>query len=499
MAHEWPDLTPAQRMATLYKRLSWVATATDIISGIASMTKKTVYLVKPGEDEAVPEHDFSARLINPNEVQTGRSLIRQFVADYILCNNAYLWLNIVDGKPREIWRIPMTNIAPKMSETLGVEYYAYDPGDGVLLKIPVEQIIHMSDYDPLKMIYPDSSLTSIMLTAQNDITMQQWSQNTYKGNGRLPGILAFADNIGNDEWDLIGKDIDAASAKNNIMRLRSTGQGAVNWIATSSPPSDMEFYVGRDNSRDEILNRIGPGLVSMLSASSTEANARSGKATLIDLVVYPILLTFYDLLTQKVLWKYYGKEYAIRPEDIRVTDRVLQLSEKKEHANVLTVDEYRKEWGDAPHPDPAVGGQMYKLMTPHPAPQAEQPISEPEKPEPQDEDDEPEDIKLPAETENPLTDITSMQEQAAQKAEIYPAMQEIDKWERVAAKSIKKAIEFVSYNTPQMVADGIRDSLRGGGIDASDVFASARRSLQSQPMVIDALYMAVKTLSNGTD
>jgi len=483
MASEWPELTLSQRMGMLYKRLSWVAIGVDIISAIAAMADKQVYRVRPGEDEALPDHELTARLISPNELQTGRSLIRQFIADYVLNNNAYLWLNIVDNRVIEMWRIPMANIAPKISGTLGIDGYLYDPGDGGVILIPKEQIIHMSDYDPLNMIQPESSLTSIQMTASNDISMQQWSQNTYKGNGRLPGILAFADPINNDDWKLIGEDIDKAASKNNIMRLRSTGQGAVTWVSTSSPPSDMQFYVGRDNSRDEILNRVGPGLVSMLSASATEANARSGKATLIDLVVYPILLTFYDLLTQKVLWKYYGKEFVIRPDDIRVTDRVLLLSENKEHANVLTVDEYRKIWGDSPHEDPEIGGQMYKLLS-APTPEPVQPISPAESTNP----------ALPAETADNLTDINAVEERVSQKADIYPAMRELEAWERVAVKSVKKAIDFTAHNTPALVADSVRDNLRRGGIDIGDIFASARRSLQSQPMVIDALYMAVKAL-----
>ena len=482
LSYTYPDMTLSQRFGELYKRLSWVATAVDIVSIIATMTGKQV-VEMDGEDEtAIINHEFEIRLSAPNPMQSGRSFWRALVADYVLQSKCYIWLNIVGGSVVEMWRVPTTMIAPHASGSLGIDYFAYSPGDGTIIPVPIEQIVYISDFDPINLIEPDSSLTSIAITAQSDISMQRWSAHTYDGNGRLPGVMTFADMVDDVQWRQIGDDIDSAAKMQNILRLRGTGTGAVGWIPTSVPPKDMEFYIGRDHNRSEIFNRLAPGLESMLVANATEANARAGRATLVDLTVYPLLLLFCETITQQVLWRYFGKQYKLVPDDIRVTDRVLELTEREKHGEVLTVDEYRKLWKDKPYPDPEIGKIPYvqlkarNLFTTPPDNPTDAPAA------------------LPAETANGLTDINAMQAQAAQKADVYSAMLELDKWERVANKSAVKAIDFVAHNIPARVVGIVRGQLSGGGMDVEDVFTAARKSLQSDTSGIMALADAINRL-----
>ena len=417
--------------------------------------------------------------MNPNPMQAGKSFLRHFFADYLLYNKAYIWMNIVAGSIVEMWNIPSSNITPHTSGTLGIDYFIYDPGDGKTLRIDQKEIIYFKDYDPLNMITPDSSLTSIATTAQNDLAMQAWSKNTYGGNGRLPGVMTFADMIPDPLWDQIGEDINEASTKQNILRLRGTGTGAVNWIQTSSPPKDMEFYTGRDKNRDEIWNRIAPGLVSMLSESATEANARTGKATLIDFVVYPILGMFYETLTTQALQPYYGTDLKIEPDDIRVTDRVLELQEKQEHSKVLTVDEYRKEWGDKPIGDKELGKMLVSRAQSYAAPSEAPPVQ------PQDKQV----GTLPADTANAQTDIQSQQQQVTAKAkDPRPAMLEIEKWERMAKKSVKKSQDFECYNIPRKIELSIKADLPNCANPAAVVtlFDNARDAITAEMGIVES-------------
>jgi hypothetical protein len=300
--------------------------------------------------------------------------------------------------------------------------------------------------------------------------------------------MTLADMVDNQQWEQIGQDIDSAAKMQNILRLRGTGSGAVNWIPTSVPPKDMEFYIGRDHNRSEIFNRLAPGLESMLVANATEANARAGKATLIDLTVYPLLLLFCETLTHQVLWRYYGKQYKLVPDDIRVTDRVLELTEREKHGEALTVDEYRALWKDDPYPDPEIGKIPFVQLktrsfftTPPDNPTGDAGATA---------------AALPVEAANNLTDVTAQQGQASAKADIHPAMMELEKWERLANRSAVKAIDFMAHNIPARVADSVRDQLRGGGVDVDDIFSMARNSLQSENSTILTLAAAINRLAD---
>lgn len=490
MQSQYPDLSIADRIQELYKRLSWVATAIDVVGVIGAGAGKSVKKMVGEEEEDIVNHDFELRLTDPNPVQSGNMLIFSLLADYKLHNKAFIWMNIVNNKPVELWRIPPTMISPKTSGRLGIEYFAYDPGfGGQKIIIPPEEIVYWAGYDPYNLINPDSLLTSITASATNDLMMQKWSQHVYDGNGRLPGVLHFADMINDDQWEQIGDDIDNAAKNQNILRIRGTGSGAIGYIQTSSPPKDMEFYVGRNNNRDEIWNRIAPGLVSMLSENATEANSRSGKATIIDLVVYPLLQMLYECMTQQIIWRYYGADLKIEPDDIRVTDRVLELQEGQEHSKVLTVNEYRYIWGDDDYPDPIVGemlvaeAQTYKSIQPPALPVMNGGVVNGDNQPPQ----------LPAETSNAQTDVNAQQDQAATKAitkDLHPTMLELNKWERKAINNIGKEFEFDCYNTPLELVTSIKAELIGCANPAAvkAIFFRAREGLREESITPAPVY-----------
>lgn len=492
MASQFPDLTVADRIQELYKRLSWVATAIDVVSVIGSGAGKSVKKMKGEEEEDIVNHDFELRLMDPNPIASGRAFLFSLIADYKLHNKAFIWMNIVKNKPVELWRIPPTMIAPKAHGTLGIEHFIYDPGyGGQKIEVPTREIVYWSGYDPYNLIHPDSNLTSIATVAANDLTMQRWSQHVYDGNGRLPGVLHFADMINDEQWEQIGEDIDDAAKDQNILRLRGTGSGAIGYIQTSSPPKDMEFYIGREHNRDEIWNRIAPGLVSMLSENATEANSRSGKATIIDLVVYPLLQMLYECMTQQIIWRYYSPEEKIEPDDIRVTDRVLELAEIAEMSKTATVNEVRtKKWKLDELTDErgemlVAEAQEYKTVQPPAVVVDGEPVDSNGKPQPQ----------LPAETSNAQTDIESQKEQVSAKADVkdvHPIIMELEKWERKAVKNIGKEFDFDCYNTPAELVENIKADLVGCANPAAvkAVFAQARESVQAEAVVPVATHEA---------
>ena len=482
MASNFPDLTQTERQTEFYKRLSWVGTAVDIVATIGAMAGKSVKEMRGETTIEIKNHPLELLLLDPNPLHSGRSFIFGCLANYQIYNRCYIWMNIVNGKPVELWNIPTSRIIPRADGNLGIHHYDYWTGTN-WIPIPPEEIVHIKGYDPDNMIESTSLLQSLSLTAANDMQMQRWSLNTYSGSGRLPGVMTFADIIPDTQWAQIGEDIDNAARNQNILRLRGTGTGAVNWIQTSSPPKDMEFYIGRQNNRDEIWSRLAPGLVSLLSENATEANSRTGKAILTDFKVYPLLLMFYETITQQVVWRYYGRNLVLEPEDIRITDRVLELSEIDEYSKTHTMAEVRKnKWNDMPLNDerdnmlPSQANNIYLMRQSDPTPAP----------------------ALPAETSNPQPDMQT----PAKARDIHPVMVELEKWQRQAGKNKNRAVDFICYNVPSYLEMSIKADLPkcASSEAVKAVFDAARAKLAApEPALLDGLLAVAQAINNAVE
>lgn len=473
MGHEWPDYAKTDKQLGLYKRLSSLYTAVKVISTIGAPVKLQVKKRRGEEKENISNHPMEELIGNPNPVTSGYAFMRSTIT-YLTMGRAFWWLNATapTAAPSEIWLIPSNKIGPVGDGRLGISHYLYDPGDGKMLKIDPSEIIMLGEDDLLSPLKPFSAIETIASVADGDLFMQDWNAKLFKGNARLPGVMAFADMIQNEQWDDIKEQITDSADKRNILMLRGVGSGQVNWIQGNTSPKELEFSKGRQENRNEIWNTFAQGLVSMLSESATEANARSGKATLIDLVVYPMLQYIGSELTSRLLPRY-GDGLICEPEDIRVTDRVLELQEIARFSETHTVDEVRQRyWKDDAIADAEIGGLLVAKAQAAggaqaaPAPMFEQPVDE----------------TLPTETANPMTDIEAQQEQAAQKAQVKdprPAMLELDKYERKAIKNLGKPFEFECYNVPPKTAESIKADLTlcANSMAVKTVFDKARDEL----------------------
>lgn len=272
----------------------------------------------------------------------------------------------------------------------------------------------------------------------------------------MPGILAFADPIPDEDWSLIQKDVDKAAAMRNFMMLRNVKAGGVQWLQATASQKDMEFLNSRIANRDEIYSAIAPGLSSMLSVNATEANARIGKATLIDFKVYPMLQKIASVITTKLM-PAYDDNLALEPEDIRVTDKVLRLQEMAEYSKTHTVDEVRSEyWQDDPLGN-GTGSLLVAAAQSGYAPSI-----------PQDTEAEP---GIPFEAGNASLDVAA-EFNAVNAKDMRPALLELEKWER-KSKNAGKLAEFIAYNIPAEVVEAVKD---GVGFDKAREMLTVKES-----------------------
>jgi hypothetical protein len=123
--------------------------------------------------------------------------------------------------------------------------------------------------------------------------------------------------------------------------------------------SDMQFLEGRKANKEEIFALFAPGLSSVLDVNATEANSMAGRATFIELGVWPLLSLVGEKVTNDILRSMESDTIA-RFEDIRATDKVLEIQEIDSFSKVHTVDEVRARWYNA---DP-LGDDRGRLLVP---------------------------------------------------------------------------------------------------------------------------------------
>lgn len=346
-----PNPAMWESQADLYRRLSWINIAVGTVARSCAGVPLSVVRME-GEDEVeIPNHPFEMLIQKPNPKESRFELLEATFAYRALTGNAYWWLNRAneDAEPAEIWVIPSHKIEPVPDERLYLKGYMYDPGDGRKIPLEPHEIVHFRSFNPLNDFVGLSPIEALATISVGDLKMQDWNTRLFgENNARLPGILAFADPIPDVEWDRLKKETTDSANKRRNMMLRNVGKGGVEWIRAAMSQRDMEFLKGREFNKEEIFATYAPGLSSMLSVNATEANSKTGKETFTEFALWPTLSAAAEKITNDLL-PAYGENLKAEFNDIRVTDRVVEMQEEQEYGKTHTVDEIRmKHYGDKP-------------------------------------------------------------------------------------------------------------------------------------------------------
>jgi HK97 family phage portal protein len=355
-----PDLSLYHNQAELYQRLSWVSTAVEMTAQTGALATFSVFELEGEEKKEIINHPFELLLQKPNPVDSRFEFLRASYAARKLTGNCYWWLNKIMEKepPSEIWFIPPDRITPVPDKNLYLKGYSYDPGGGQLIALLPDEIVHFRRYNPNNRFVGLSAIESLAVVAIGDMKMQDWNTRLFgQNNARLPGVLSFADMIPDAEWKRMLEEAEDKAAKRQIMMLRGVGTGAVTYQNIAANPKDMEFLAGRTMNKEEIWSVLAPGLVSMLDKNATEANSKTGERTFREHTVYPLIVEIAEKINTELL-PYWGDNLKGEFEDIRITDRQLELAEIETYSKTHTIDEIRQEhYGDKP-----IGDERGKLL-----------------------------------------------------------------------------------------------------------------------------------------
>ena len=351
---EMPEAYEAEKQARLYAALTWIATAVDHCATIGAPVPFSVRRVsgEPGgaDDEDLPNHPLEVLLRRPNPSQSGAEFKRDFLSWYKVSGNAYIYLNKPSetAVPDELWVMPSTMMRPIPDGRSYIAGYEFTAPNKTPVALEPWRVLHLKTFNPLNPFVGLSPLQSLALDAYGDLEQQKWNLAYFgKNNGKLPSILAFKHRIDDPQWRELLRQRDEEWGGTNrpgVTMLRGVGD-LVQWLPAALSQKEMEFLEGRTFTKQEIYDKLAPGLSSILAVNATEANAIAGKATLIEAGVYPLLQQLADKFTSDIL-PLYGDNLVGEFDDIRVTNRILDLQEMQEYAKYHTVNEVRAEYYD---------------------------------------------------------------------------------------------------------------------------------------------------------
>lgn len=172
-----------------------------------------------GQLEKVRRHLLTDLVNRPNPYFTGRVLWMATVTDYNVSGDAY-WLKVrdEDGVPVELWWVPSWSMTPKgdpADPSVFIDHYAYQPGGGEAIRVPVSDVVHFRfGVDPQNMRVGLSPLASVLREVWTDDEAARFTA-AILGNMGVPGLV-----ISPDQQGRIRRE-DAADAKEKFRGLVS--------------------------------------------------------------------------------------------------------------------------------------------------------------------------------------------------------------------------------------------------------------------------------------
>jgi HK97 family phage portal protein len=346
-----PDRIPT----SLYQKLTWIATAVDVAASVAASTPLQVFQdTADGERNEVPGHEFARLWRRPNPLQTPTEFVRDALSWYKMTGNLYIWMNATSetDAPDELWILPSDKVKPQPDGNMFVSGYWFDIGTGSPYWLKHYEIAHIKTFNPANPFVGLSALQSLIYTANVDIAEQRWSHSLFADdNAKLPGMLAFADRYADPQWEELkaqAKENWGGTRRSGPMMMRGVGPQGVTWINMGATQKEMEFLESRISNRDEIWQKLAPGLANVLDVNATEANATAGKAVLLEFTIRPMHVALAEKITANIMPRY-GDGLSVEFEDVRETNRLIDLQEQNLYHLTHTVAEARREYyGDDP-------------------------------------------------------------------------------------------------------------------------------------------------------
>lgn len=356
---------------------SWFFSAlVEITSEAASTPLRIVEQARINDKPIdVDNHPFEEIFKSPNPHMDGNFLMRYTTTWSKLDGNAY-WFLAPDqnGNLSEIWPLPSDAVIPVPGDrNTGnfVDYYEYQ-SLGKIFRIDPYYIAHFQNIpNPWNLFDGLSELFAGALPIDSDTAMLRWQAKFFSKDNVMPSSIINmrsgnpARRVNPADVAALRSDLESNYEASKRKTLITTAPGGVDVSLLGWNPRDMDFVLGRKQTKEEIWNLLGLP-TGVYESNTTEASAKVSVRILKDTVWKRTLVPFAEQITIKIIWKFYGREFRATFDDIRPVDRELVLKENADKREIQSFDEARKTQGLKEYTGPyqeLISGLPWRLAT----------------------------------------------------------------------------------------------------------------------------------------
>ena len=313
-----------------HKRNAWVYTAiTKVSTGLASVP---LLLERREGDHWVlqPDHELQALLNRPNPFMGRQDVLERWAQHMLLAGNALWWLNVVHGRPLELWPIRPDEIRPIASRSEFIDGYEWRPTPTDKRILPAAEIAHWMFVDPANPRWGMAPIQAAAAAIDLDQAAMAWNRTAFRNDGRATVAVLLDSALPYDQMQQAAAFIREQVDGNHVRQALVLG-GTSRVQPLSLSAADLDFLNGRAFTREEIGAVFGvPGVLLNAGADVTFANLDTAKVILWEDRIVPML----DDLTEGLqlalfpYWEMTAQDWRIRADLSRI--RALQGNLKTE-------------------------------------------------------------------------------------------------------------------------------------------------------------------------
>lgn len=304
-------------------------------------------LNQDGEVEEIEDDPYLDLLARPNYQQSYKEFMKLATAYYLLAGETFWYLvrtdinnpvpeSIVNMRPDHVQIL----LSPSGDEIIG---YEFSQGNGEILKIRKEDVLHIKNIDPLN---PLRGVGVVRPARSRIVTEQEASEyqsKTFKTRGRPDTAVFTSVDVTDESSAEARKRWNKVYNGDNASSVGFFGDEVKDIKILSASPKEMDFTLSMNFLRDDILASLRIPKAMITSDDVNLANSKTARTNYLKEACMPVLDAFIDVMNHKLLDDSTGEQRFFRYESPVQEDREIILKETTElkTAGIITVNEAR--------------------------------------------------------------------------------------------------------------------------------------------------------------
>lgn len=388
------------------------------------------------EWERVDGHPLVSLIEKPNLADTFDTFLGSWIASEECTGDFYAEIIRQNGVPVQLWPLDPACMYPIPNAKGGIAYYEFHSGQGPIIRLNVEDVLHRRKPDLQSRYYGLAPLKVALGSVDADQSQTDYVRAFFHSDGIPAGILTVTDNLSPDKANELQQGWMARFRRNGAQhkQIAVLGNGAeFQTIGTNLSEIEGETTRGQAESRICMVFGVPPALVGSYVGMNLATNDATMRTAMEDFWVNtmsPMMKSLRVFLTWNLLPEFEDIN-LIRTKKIRVNWDMAQVMAMQEDedvrhnrarenfkASIITINECREQIGMEP-----VDGDDYFLQAKNVDPIAElvrQVLAVREPPEPPD----PKQLEegMPKEDEEDVIEAEIVEEKPKQYEYILPGV-----------------------------------------------------------------------------